>query len=225
MLRPDELASIRGTVNGFLPDSCVINRGGTALDPQPTMPDGSHLRCRVRPDTRENTPPGVDSTQTTRRWVIRLPDGIPVHVGDQVVALGNTYTVVELENPESYSVSSTVLAWLTADGSGTPPYLRFNAVVTIKKGTTVKLSAVPAMIETPGPETQPSLGGIVKYVVLLAPLADVNDCRGGDSLLIDSWGVNAVDTAEVYYVFESAPDGPLGMERQRLIIGYRQMNG
>lgn len=197
MLRPDELASIRGTVNGFLPDLVTISRGGVVLFPQPTMPDGTPLRCRINPDTKETRIEGAQRTDEQRRWRITLPDNTPVQVGDQLLALGNVYSVMELTNPSSYSVSTVALAYMLYDSSGAAVYLRPNATITISRDGIVHLTGLRVhLIPPPKQDTFTALGGVIESEVRIDPREDVAEA---DALTIVSLdGHTRVDTIATY---------------------------
>lgn len=176
VVAPSQLDSFRRTVNGTLTARCSISRGGTLLSPQPRMPDGAQLRCRVSAD-KDQPIQGADPTQTMRRWVITLPDACPVQAGDQITALSTVYGVAEVANPASYSVSTTVYAYalypLDSQGNpGAPLYLRFNAVVTTKRGGVAVLTAVPAQAN-PAKFVESAMGPQRTQTIQIAPNQDV----------------------------------------------------
>lgn len=130
LLRADELARIAGTANQFLPTPCALSRGGVPLSPQPAMPDGTPLRCRVAADSTELRTEGAPREFEQRRWRVTFPDGTDVRVGDSLVALGITYAIVEVASPTSYSVSANAYAYILLDAAGNAPYIVPTARIT-----------------------------------------------------------------------------------------------
>lgn len=217
---PSQLYVFRRTVNGTLTAHCSITRNGTLLNPQPTMPDGSPLRCRVSAD-KDQTIPGADSTQTMRRWVITLPDACPVQVSDRLTALNTVYSIVEIANPTTYSVSTTVYAYAlyTLDSDGNPGpvlYLRFNAVVSTTRCGSPILTNVPVELTPAGDMAQEQEGGIIRYTARFGPTTIP---QSGDTLYLQSWAPFTVDPSEPLRVYSPALAGFGGMAWVQCKIG------
>lgn len=225
-MSPMQVHAHRLMVERYCVTPCTLYRGGALRSPQPTMRDGSPLRCRIK-DDKQTRIPSTEATQTMMRWLISLPNDVDVQEQDHLRTSNREYVLAPIANPDSDSPRNKCYAYalwpLDAQGTpGSPLYLRFNAVVTTKAAGVIKLSNVPAMIGEPDARALANFGGIVKHVVKVAPQADVNNVRPGDQLYIQSWGANAVDTTKPSYVIQENPDGPLGMEFHRLVISDKQ---
>lgn len=224
-----ELDELRALSESGMGAYCTIKRNNTLLSPQPTMPNGSPLRCQISDAKADQQIEGADPTQKMRKIKISLPWNCPVQALDQVTAENMVYGVIEgpVQNSPNFNAKTVCYAYalyaIDANGNpGAPLYLRFNAVVTTKDKAVTKLSNVGAMIGEPDARALANYGGIVKHVVKLAPQSDVNNVRPGDQLYIQSWGANAVDSTKPLYVVQENPDGPLGMEFHRLVISDKQ---
>lgn len=81
-----------------------------------------------------------------------------------------------------------------------------------------KLTRVPAYVAPPTEKDQLMAGGIVKHVVLLDPGQDV---QPGDAMLINTWGQHTDLTARPFHVFAADPEGGIGLEVLRCVIGEK----
>lgn len=159
---------------------CTISRGGVLLTPQPTMSDWKPLRCTVRAD-KEVQIQGADSTQTQMRWEIIFrhwhAEELPIRALDQITAQGYVYGVDTENAPQTDGITTKVYAYalypLDSDGNpGQVLYLRFNAVVTTKRGGVVVLTAVPAQAN-PAKFVESAMGPQRTQTIQIAPNQDV----------------------------------------------------
>lgn len=221
LISADQFTQLRSSVNNALSSPCTITRGSVSLSPQPTMPDGTQLRCEVDADRRDQTIPGADATQTMRRWVITLPDACPVQALDRITALSVVYGVIEVASPTSYNVSTTCYAYalwsLDAMGNpGSPLYLRFNAVVSTTRAGTPILTNVPVELTPAGDMAQEQEGGIIRYSARFGPTTIP---QSGDTLYLQSWSPFTVDPTEPLRVYSPALAGFGGMAWVQAKVG------
>jgi hypothetical protein len=100
-----------------------------------------------------------------------------------------------------------------------------NAAVSVSSGATPRLTNARAQIGVPSPRDQQLYGGIVRYLILLDPLPAANTVVEGDTLTIQSWAGQVVDSSRVYHVLESMPSGSGSLVAQRVVVGTRQYTG
>lgn len=84
---------------------------------------------------------------------------------------------------------------------------------------------VDATIESPSPLTFQALGGLVKYIIVIDPLANFTDCMPGDILYITSFPPHAIDPTRQYMVLQADPEGGGSIGVCRLAVGTRTLNG
>jgi hypothetical protein len=94
-----------------------------------------------------------------------------------------------------------------------------NAVVTTFAGGVAKLVNLPVLIAAPVPKDLDRFGGFVRHVVIFNPADDV---QTGDTFLIVSWGPFPV-TNKVYHVYSASPEGGMGLEVIRALVGEKEM--
>lgn len=138
-----------------------VNQGSPAVGWQVVSSAG--LLCRIVPDSGQyEVMPGVRFARL-HAWSLRFPLGTDVHNGDRVIALGESYTIVEVRSPQTVAVyiptTAVLLGPVGTDGLPTDAtfYLQPNATITLSRQNGV----VPAggsnrrvRLEDPSPTEQ-----------------------------------------------------------------------
>jgi hypothetical protein len=143
-----DIAAFRDFDETAMVTPCTVSRQGTLQSL--TMPDGSALRCRVLDDTRETQVHGsAGRVEEQRRWMLTFPADADIRANDIVVALGNTYAVIELDNPSSWNTSMRARAYMVYDDRGVAVHLRANATISTSRGSLGRLIGVAARRDEP----------------------------------------------------------------------------
>ena len=103
-MRPS-LDMLRFAQERLLRDTCVLKtrsltsdgRGGSVE----SWTDGASVACRVAPMTAEQTARVADQLASASGWVVTMPYGTSVGLGDRIVHNGFTYDVVGTNDGES----------------------------------------------------------------------------------------------------------------------------
>lgn len=162
-MSPSGLHSMRLMVERYCVTPCTLYRGGVLLNPQPTMRDGSCLRCRIK-DDKQTRIEGADATQTMMRWLITLPNSVDVRDQDHLRARDREYVLAPIANPDSDSPRNKCYAYAlyTLDANGNPSrYLLWPTPCAIQRNT----------------RTSDSMGGFTDGFVTISP--DSQTCRIG----------------------------------------------
>lgn len=213
------LAFARSRVNRSLRTPCTISRGGALLAPQPTMPDGTVIRCHLQRDTKETRIEGASRLEEQTRWAIRFPDNTDIRANDQIAILGNIYGVVEVRNPSTFSVDTEAVSYMLYDVNGVPVYLRPNATVRVLRAAAqIGPASINVRLELPEEQRFTAMGG-ERLMHVLFPIG--TDVRMTDDILILTYGERAAARPGPYEAQDVLPVGETGLEAVRVrVIGF-----
>lgn len=190
-MSPSGLHSMRLMVERYCVTPCTLYRGGVLLNPQPTMRDGSPLRCRIK-DDKQTRIEGADVTQTMMRWLITLPNSVDVRDQDHLRTRDREYVLAPIANPDSDSPRNKCYAYalypLDADGNpGQVLYLRPNCVVNVTRSGV----AVPNMTDV---SVQVMPAGVMNLNMQGVQFTTDIEADPGTVALPTSWQMNDVMT-------------------------------
>lgn len=113
MIAAAELADMRSTVTGSLPDTAQIkrdndDRDGGGWQAASTWPVVATWACRIEEDVRPADVEEGDAPQADTRWILTLPHDATVLPTDRVTVNGNDYEVIGSDQEETERLAVTV---------------------------------------------------------------------------------------------------------------------
>lgn len=117
MISTADLAAMRSTLDGSLPDTCQVVRRTSASDGALGTNDtwanqGAAVACRVAPASKlgvETEAELVDVLRAETRWTITLPALTDVTERDRITSGGRTFEVVSVLGPRSLEIGRRAL--------------------------------------------------------------------------------------------------------------------